>query len=420
MGMTIIEKILARAAGRPRAVPGDILDMPVDNAVLIDTNFYPAAWRDILKVEAPDKVAIIFDHRTPASDGRAAAAQAVGREFAKRFGITRIHDVGRDMGIAHTVIAEQGYARPGTVLVCDDSHTGAAGAFNCAARGVGEPDMIYSVATGRTWFYLAPTVRYDIVGRLGLGVTAKDLFLTIAHRFGEHANRNVEFGGPGLGALSVDARRTIATMAAELSADFATFATDALMLDYVRARSDAPFEPQYADEDADYIERRTIDLAEVEPLVALPDAIIGNTVGISRVIGEPIQQAFIGSCANGGLEDLALAARILDGRRVAPGVRLIVTPSSQAVYRAALRAGYIATLMEAGAVVTNATCGACCGAHMGVLAPGETCITASTRNFKGRMGDATARIFMGSPAVVAASAIAGSIADPRALLGGKS
>jgi 3-isopropylmalate/(R)-2-methylmalate dehydratase large subunit len=418
MGMTIIEKMLARAAGKVRAVPGDILDMPVDTAVLIDTNFYPAAWRDILKVEAPEKVVIIFDHRSPASDARSALAQSVGREFAKRFGIKRVHDVGRNMGIAHTVIAEQGYARPGSILVCDDSHTSAAGAFNCAARGVGEPDMIYSVATGRTWFYLAPTVRYDFIGKLGLGVTAKDIFFTIADRFGEHANRNVEFGGGGLSELTIEARRTIATMAAELSADFATFEPDGLMLDYIRARAATSFEPQHPDPDADYIERRTINLSEVEPLIVLPDAIIGNTVGISRALGEPIQQAFIGSCANGGLEDIALASRILEGRQVAAGVRLIVTPSSQAVYRAALQAGYVAILMEAGAVVTNATCGACCGAHMGVLAPGETCITASTRNFKGRMGDPTARIFMGSPAVVAASAVAGSIADPRALLQG--
>jgi len=417
MGMTIIEKILARAAGKARAVPGDILDMPVDTVVLIDTNFYPAAWRDILKVEAPERLAIIFDHRSPASDARSAAAQKVGRDFARRFGISRIHDVGRNMGIAHTVIAEQGYARPGTVLVCDDSHTCAAGALNCAARGVGEPDMIYAAATGRTWFRLAPTIRYDIVGRLGTGITAKDMFLTLADRFGEHANRNVEFGGEGLSALSIDARRTIATMASELSADFATFEPDRRMLDYVRERTQVPFEAQMPDADADYIERRTLDLSSVEPLVALPDAIIGNTVGLSKVAGEPIQQAFIGSCANGGLEDLAIAARILEGRQVAEGVRLIVTPSSQAVYREALQAGYIATLMEAGAVVTNATCGACCGAHMGVLAPGETCITASTRNFRGRMGDPTARIFMGSPAVVAASAVIGAIADPRPLLG---
>jgi 3-isopropylmalate/(R)-2-methylmalate dehydratase large subunit len=417
--MTIIEKILSRAAGRQRVVPGDILDLPVDTAVLLDTNFYPAAWREILSVAAPEKVVVIFDHRVPASDLRSAIAQRVGRRFAESFGIERVHDIGRDMGIAHTVIAEQGYARPGSVLVCDDSHTCAAGAFNCAARGVGEPDMLFAVATGRTWFRLAPTIRYEFVGALGRGVTAKDVFLYIASKFGEHANHNIEFGGAGLTQLSIDARRTIATMAAELSADFATFEPDALMLDYVRTRTSLPFEAHYADAGATYADLRRIDLRLVEPMIALPDAIIGNTVGISKAVGEPIHQAFIGSCANGNLDDLAIAAEIVAGRRIATGVRFIITPSSQAVYREALKAGHIATLMDAGAIVTNATCGACCGAHMGVLAAGETCITASTRNFKGRMGDPSARIFVTSPATVAASALAGVIADPRVTLIGE-
>lgn len=420
-GMTIIEKILARAAGLPRVEPGDIVDVPVDTAVLIDTNFYPAAWREIVKVADPERVVIVFDHRAPAADARSAEAQRVGRAFAKAAGITRIHDIGRDMGIAHTLIAEHGYAVPGSIVVCDDSHTCAAGVFNCAARGVGEPDMIYSVATGRTWFQIAPTVRYDIVGALRTGVTTKDLFLSIAARFGAHTNLNVEFGGPGLANLGLDARRTLSTMAAELSADFATFEPDEVMLTYLRSLrspNDAPLTPIWPDADADYAARHTIDLGDVAPMVARPDAIIGNVVGIDAAEGEAIQQAFIGSCANGGIEDFAIAAKVLAGRRVAPGVRLIVTPSSQAVYRAALRAGYVDILSEAGAVVTNATCGACCGAHMGVLAAGETCITASTRNFRGRMGDPEARIFMGSPATVAASAVLGRIADPRALLDG--
>ena len=419
MGMTIVEKILARASGRTTAGPGDIVDVAVDTAVLIDTNFYPAAWREVLKVHDPDKVVVIYDHRTPASDSRSAAAHRVGREFVERFGVTRMHDVGRTMGIAHTVLAERGYARPGSILICDDSHTCAAGALNCAARGVGEPDMIHAVTTGRTWFRISPTIRYDFVGLLPEGVSAKDIFLGIADRFGEHANRNVEFGGPGLASLGIDARRTIATMATELSADFATFEADQTTLAYLETRCNRAIDPVHPDRDATYVERRTVDLSTLEPLVALPDAILGNTVGISQVVGQAIQQAFIGSCANGNLDDLAIAARILAGRRVADGVRLIITPSSQSVYRDALRAGYLETLTDAGAVVTNATCGACCGGHMGVLAAGETCITASTRNFKGRMGDPTARIFMASPATVAASACVGVIADPRPLLAGR-
>jgi 3-isopropylmalate/(R)-2-methylmalate dehydratase large subunit len=212
--------------------------------------------------------------------------------------------------------------------------------------------------------------------------------------------------------MSLDARRTLATMGTELNAEFSIFEPDDVLVDYIRARNPAPFEPQMPDADASYAERRTLDLGTVETLVALPDAMIGNAVPVGKAVGERIDQAFIGSCANGNLEDIAVAARVVAGRRVAPGVRFLITPGSQAIYRQALKAGYIETLLDAGAVVTPATCGACGGGHMGVLGANETCITASTRNFKGRMGDPSARIFMGSPATVAASAIAGVIADP--------
>jgi 3-isopropylmalate/(R)-2-methylmalate dehydratase large subunit len=212
--------------------------------------------------------------------------------------------------------------------------------------------------------------------------------------------------------LSINARRTIATMGAEISADFAIFEADDVLEDYVRSRNEKPFEAQNPDADAVYKDRRTIALGEMEPLVALPDQVVNNAVPVGQVAGEKIDQAFIGSCANGTLDDFAIAARVMKGKSVAKGVRLIVTPGSQAVYRAALRAGYVQILAEAGAVITNATCGACGGGHLGVLGPNETCITASTRNFKGRMGDPTARIYMASPATVAASAITGVITHP--------
>jgi 3-isopropylmalate/(R)-2-methylmalate dehydratase large subunit len=412
MGMTIIEKILARRAGLAKVVPGDLVVVDVDVAVLIDNAFIPSGWREVLHVAHPERVVVVFDHRAPAPDRAVAAAHQTGRAFAKRFGITRMHDVGRDAGISHVIVAEHGYARPGIVLICADSHTCSSGAFNCAARGVGAPDMLYAVTTGETWFRVGETVRYDLEGRLKLGVTAKDVFLHISQHHGAHTNQNVEFGGAGVAHLSLNARRTIATMAAELSADFATFEADDVLLDYVRARTDAPIEVQHPDADATYHDRRVLALDLMEPLVALPDSVINNSVPVGEVAGERIDQAFIGSCANGTLDDFALAAKVLQGRRVAPGVRLIVTPGSQAILRDAVRAGYVETLLEAGAVVTNATCGACGGGHMGVLGPGETCITASTRNFKGRMGDPSARIFMASPATVAASAIAGVIAHP--------
>lgn len=410
MGMTMTEKILARASGAGKVSPGDLVVTDVDTSVLIDNAFLPAYWREVLKVHDPEKVIVVFDHRAPAVDIVSAGAHVTGRNFVKQFGIKRFHDVGADVGISHVVVADKGYALPGTVLVCADSHTCSGGAFNCAARGVGAPDMIYAVTTGKAWFRVGETVRYDLEGKLKGGVTTKDVFLHIANAFGDHVNQNVEFGGSGLKHLSINARRTIATMGAEISADFAIFEADDVILDYVRERNKAPFEAQYPDPDAVYRERRTIALGDMEPLVALPDQVVKNSVPVGQVAGEKIDQAFIGSCANGTLDDFAIAARVLKGHQVAPGVRLLVTPGSQEVYRNALRAGYVQTLADAGAVITNATCGACGGAHLGILGPGEVCITASTRNFKGRMGDPSARIYMASPATVAASAIKGEIA----------
>jgi 3-isopropylmalate/(R)-2-methylmalate dehydratase large subunit len=362
-------------------------------------------------VRDPKRVVVVLDHLVPANDPQSAAAHTTAREFVKRFGISRFHDVGRDQGISHVVVADNAYALPGTIMVNPDSHTCGGGAFNCAARGVGLPETIFAVTTGQSWFRVGETIRYEFDGRLKPGVSAKDVFLHIAGTWGAHVNQNVEYGGHGMANLSLNARRTLAIMGAELSAEFVIFEPDQVMLDYVNARNPTPFEAVLPDHDASYKELRRISLDAIEPLVALPDSIVENSVRVSEIAGQSIDQAFIGSCANGTLDDFAVAAKVVQGRRVAPGVRLIVTPGSQAIYRDALAAGYVAILAEAGAVVTAATCGACVGGHMGVLGPGEVCITASTRNFKGRMGDPTASIYMASPATVAASALAGRIAS---------
>ncbi len=412
MGMTIMQKILARASGRAATAPGDLVVVDVDTVVLYDGNFFPAYWRDIKKVANPDNVVVAYDHRVPAPDQFCARAHLVGRAFVEKFGIKRFHDVGYDQGIAHVIVAEHAYALPGTVLVCSDSHAGSAGALNCAARGTGGPDVIYALTKGKTWYRVCETIRYDLVGRLSHGVTPKDLFLHIAGTYGNHANYNVEFGGPALAGLGIDERRTLATMGTELNAEFTIFEADEALDRYVRARTDRPYQTYNPDPDAAYADRRTLDLGAMEPLVALPDRVINNSARLADVAGVTIQQAFIGSCANGNLYDLAIAAEVVDGRRVAPGVRFLVTPGSQEVYRQALKAGYIAKLTAAGAVVTNATCGACQGGHMGVIGPGEVCITASTRNFKGRMGDSTASVYMASPATVAASALTGVVTHP--------
>ena len=418
MGMTIVEKILAKKSGRAKVVPGDIVTADVDTAVLIDLNFRPGYYHEFNHVWDPAKIAIVFDHVVPPNDEASALALQRGRAVAKKFGIARVHDVGYDQGISHQLIADHGYALPGGVLVCIDSHTCSAGAFNCLARGMGNPETVFVTAKGRTWYRIVPTIRYVLDGEPKAAVSAKDIFLYIAGRWGDHANLNVEFGGPGVTGMSLNARRTLATMAAELSAEFAIFEADALVLEHLRTRTNAAFEPQAPDRDAAYLDVREVDLGDIAPMVAFPDRVVRNTQEVGAAAGIAIDQAFIGSCANGTLDDFAIAAQIVAGKKVAPGVRFIVTPGSQAIFRDAVRLGYVATLSEAGALVTTSTCGACAALQLGVLAPGERCLTASTRNFKGRMGSHTAEVLMASPATVAASALAGTIVDPRPYLAG--
>ncbi len=417
MGMTIVEKILARAADRSNVKPGAIVTVAVDRAVMLDTTFFflNQMRRDILAVPHPDRIVIVFDHEVPAPSTTSAAAQSTGRAFARRWGISRFHDLGADQGISHVLLSENCHALPGMMVVGSDSHSAAAGMMNCASRAVTILDLIAAVATGDTWLSLGPTVRYEFRGSLAAGVAAMDVILHMADRFGSHSGQNIEFGGPGLASLSIDARRTICTMCTELNADFVTFEADAILDAHIRGRTDEPFHAVFPDADADYLRREIVVLDDIRPMIALPDRILGNTVHLGDA-DSGIDQAFIGSCANGSLSDLAVAADVLRGRRVASGVRLIVTPATQAIYRDALRAGYVELLVDAGAIVTPATCGACAGGHMGVLGPGDRCIASSTRNFKGRMGDPTARIWLGSPAVVAASAVAGRIVGPAQLM----
>ena len=315
------------------------------------------------------------------------------------------------------MIAENGLARPGEILTCTDSHTCAAGAYNTAARGLG-PAEVYSVmCTGKTWFQVAPTYRYELVGDKPGEVTGKDVFLHIAGTWGDATNHNLEFGGPGLESLPMNDRRTIATQGAEISADFTTFPADELCREFLDAHSRRPYTAADGDPDASYEAVREVDLSTLEPYVARPGGVAHNAVPVSEIEQRPVNQCFIGSCANGQLEDLRIAAEVLRSQQVARGVRLIVTPASQAVYTEAIKAGYVEAIAEAGAIVTNSTCGACFGYHMGLLGKGEVCLTASTRNFKGRMGSPDAEIYMASPYTVAASAIAGHVIDPRKVTG---
>lgn len=406
-GMTMIERILARKAGLASVAVGDTVTVDVDMTVLIDLQF-ATMWLPPLRIADPAKVAIVMDHAVPAPTIKDAAGGPNARKFAADFGIERFYDVGRH-GICHQVIAENGLARPGEVLACTDSHTCAGGAYNTAARGLGPAEVYSILCTGRTWFQVSPTIRYELTGQLPAGVSGKDVFLHIANQFGDATNHNLEYGGPGLASVPLHDRRTIATQGAEISADFSTFAHDDVLADHFAALGVTGYEPADADPDAVYADVREIDLSALVPYVARPGTVSRNGVPVAEVEARKIDQAFIGSCANGQLDDLRIAAEVLRGKQVAPGVRLIVTPASQQVYRDAMRLGYLQDIADAGAVVTNATCGACFGYHMGVVGPGEVCLTSSTRNFTGRMGSPEAEIYMASPATVAASAIAGHI-----------
>lgn len=415
MPNTIIESILAAASGHDEVTPGQIVTCDVDMTVIIDVQFAQLRLADVVAVHDPDKIAIVMDHAVPAPTVRDAVHGTRARAFAREHRIGRFYDIGRH-GIVHQVIDEQGMALPGTVLACTDSHTCAGGAMNTAARGLGPAEILQMVCTGKTWYRVPRTIRYELVGCKPPHVNGKDIFLHIANRYGDATDHAVEFGGPGLASVPIADRRTIATQGAEIGADFTVFPADDVCLEHLsRTAPDAAFTPRNGDPGAEYAEIRMIDLRSVEPMVALPGTVINNAVSVGELAGTRVDQAFIGSCANGQLADLEVAARVVAGRRVADGVRLIVTPASQKVYLEAVRLGYVATLLEAGAVVTNSTCGACFGYHMGLLAPSEVCITASTRNFRGRMGSTEASIYMASPATVAASAIAGHITAPLRL-----
>lgn len=413
MGMTMIENLLARKAGVSQVRPGDIVTVEVDMCVMIDLQF-ATLWIEPSRIHDPDKVAVIMDHAVPAPTLKDAAGGPKARKFVADFGIQRFFDVGRH-GICHQVIAENGLARPGEVLACTDSHTCAGGAYNTAARGLGPAELYSILCTGETWFQVAPTVRYELTGQLPPEISGKDVFLYLADSYGDATNQNLEFGGPGLASVPLNDRRTIATQAAEISADFATFGVDELLAQFLAERGVQDYQPAAADPDAEYFDVRTIDLSVLEPYVARPGTVSHNGVPVADVEHRKIDQAFIGSCANGQLEDLRIAAQILRGKTVAQGVRLLVTPASQLVYRDAMRLGYLQDIADAGGVVTNSTCGACFGYHMGVVGPGEVCLTSSTRNFTGRMGSTEAEIYMASPATVAASAITGYITDPRSV-----
>jgi 3-isopropylmalate/(R)-2-methylmalate dehydratase large subunit len=411
MGMNAIEKILSRHSEGQEVKPGDVVMVDVDYTVHFDS-----MRADVLKINNPDSVIAMFDHQVPAPTVMAAEHAVRMRAFVEKFGIKNYFPVGQH-GISHVLVAQEGYALPGKILVNADSHTCSSGALNCLARGMGGNEMLYILCKGRTWYVVGETTKVVLDGHLGDRVYARDIIHYLPGTYGDFANKNLEWYGEGLGTIDMDGRLTMATISAEASAEFSLFPYDDVLAEYVEGRARSEFEPAFPDDDAHYAEEIHIDLSTLEPQVVLPNKVAHNVKPITEVAGDKIKvdQAFIGSCANGRLSDFAVAAEILKDKKVAAGTRMIVTPGSQEILKQAIKAGYVETIMEAGGVVTSSTCGACFGGHMGLLAAGEVCITASTRNFKGRMGSPDASIYMGSPATVAASAITGVITDPREL-----
>jgi len=418
MGLTITEKIIAHKANLERVSPGQIVQVPVDFAFLHDNNA-PIALKQFsrlpnTRVWDPAKVMFTLDHHSPSTTLRAAQHHQNIREFAKKFNI-RVSEVGR--GVSHPVVAEEKLARPGMIILGTDSHTVGLGAFGCFATGIGSTEMAAVLATGTIWLQVPQTVKIELSGKLREQVTPKDVALYLLKHFGpSFLNYSaIEITGPFLDTLSIEERMAITIMGLEMGVKNAIMPVDNKVLDYLNSskENELIFE---ADDDANYALEFNFDVSDLEPLVATP-GLPTNGVEVSKVEGVPIDQATLGSCSGAFLHDLIAAAEILKGRKVHPHVRFIIVPNTSKVVEQAARLGIISTLVEAGAIFSTPACGTCGGYEIGVLAPGETCISTTTRNMDGRMGPG-GLIYLASARTVAASAVMGKITDPRRLVGG--
>jgi 3-isopropylmalate/(R)-2-methylmalate dehydratase large subunit len=414
--MTLAEKILARAAGADQVAAGEFVVADVDLAMLHD--IFAAQVFDLLveagvdDVFAPDRTVVVIDHLVPAPTVEAAANHQRIRDHVSRLGITAFYEAGE--GICHQLLPEQGHVRPGMLIVGTDSHTTTYGALGAGGTGIGTSDMVYALATGRLWFRVPETLRFELTGGLLPAVSWKDVILYLTGRFGADfaQYRAMEFGGPSVADADMSSRLTVSNMALEMGAKFGLFAADEVTDRYLQDHGGHGTEPLGPDADANYEAVHEVSLSNLAPQIALPSE-VDRVSPVEAVEGLAINQAFIGSCTNGRIEDLRAAAQVLAGRRIAPGVRLLVAPASHAVLQEAVNTGVLESLVEAGASVLAPGCGPCFGGHGGLLAPGERCIGTHNRNFVGRMGSAEAEILLASPATVAASALAGHIKDPR-------
>ncbi len=419
--MTMSEKILARAAGRESVRPGDLLMARVDFAMGHDLTIPPAGriMREQMgaqQVWDAERVAVVQDHFQPAKDAASATLGRLTREFARDMGIRWYFEVGQG-GICHTVLPERGLVLPGELVVGADSHSCTYGALNNFATGIGSTDLACVLALGELWFRVPESLHFVYHNQLPEWVEAKDLILHVIGTIGVDGARSkaMEHSGAALEAIDMEGRLTMTNMAIEAGAKNGIMACDQITEEYLRGRAQRAYTPVASDPDAVYEKTFDFDAEKVGITLACPNS-PDNMASIDQVAGTRLDQVFIGSCTNSRISDLRKAAQVLQGRHVAPGLRLIITPSSAEVARQCEREGLIGIFMDAGAAWTASTCGACLGGHMGVVGAGEVCLSTSNRNFPGRMGDPKAQVYLSNPVVAAASAVAGQIIHPRELL----
>lgn len=418
MGMTITEKILAAHAGKESVEPGELIEAQVD-LVLGNDITAPIAIQEFRELGIPkvfdnEKVALIPDHFTPNKDIKSAEQVKVLREFAREQNIRHFYDVGR-VGVEHALLPELGLARPGMVIIGADSHTCTYGALGAFSTGSGSTDMAAAMATGKAWFKIPESMKFVYKGKLNRYVTGKDLILHTIGDIGVDGAlyRAMEFTGEAISALTVEERLSMANMAIEAGGKNGIIAPDEKTLAYVKARTKTDFTVYASDSDAKYAEIIEYDMTKVEPIVAYPH--LPSNAKPARESGVKIDQVFIGSCTNGRIEDLRVAAELLKGKKVHKDVRLIVIPATQEVYAMAMKEGLLNIFLEAEGAVSAPTCGPCLGGHMGILAEGERCLATSNRNFVGRMGHPKSEVYLANPAVAAASAVKGVICHPDEL-----
>jgi homoaconitate hydratase family protein len=416
VSQTIAEKILAAKSGETHVTPGQIVDAYPDLVMS-----HTATWRSVsvmkrigaTKLFDPDRLAIVLDHISPAKTEKYATDQQTSRNFARDYGVRKFYDV--DAGIAHLVLMENGHVKPGDLIVGTDSHCTIYGALGALGSGIGYTEVASVWVTGKLWMKVPTTIKLTLEGRFAPGVSAKDLMLHLIGKLGADGcgYKSVEFHGSALPEMSISERMTMANLAMEMGSKCVFIPPDAKTQEWLlpRLKDPASYKPVYADNDAIYEQDIRLNLSELTPMVACPHQ-VENTKPVTEVLGTRIDQAFLGSCANGKYEDLAIAAGILKGRRVDSRVRLIVTPGSKQIMLEAMRSGILATLIDSGALVTNPGCGACAG-DGGMMADGEVSLSTANRNFVGRMGSSKSSIYLSSPATLAASALKGVIADPR-------